>query len=90
MLRDSLTTQRHKSVCNVGLQEHVSVQECVWYLHSKVLKKKLLSSEMTEIPFKGTVDPEIFARLYFREIRVSDLFASWNFREHTMGPPPFL
>ena len=23
-----------------------------------------------------TVDPEIFARLYFREIRVSDLFAS--------------
>ena len=35
-----------------------------------------------------TVDPEIFARLYFREISVSDLFASWNFRECTMSPPP--
>ena len=33
-----------------------------------------------------TVDPEIFARLYFRETRVSDLFASWNFRECTMRP----
>ena len=30
-----------------------------------------------------SVDPEIFPRLYFCEIWVSDLFASWNFRELT-------
>ena len=42
------------------------------------------------IPRIYTVDPEIFARLYFREIRVSDLFASWNFRERTMPPLFFL